>query len=56
MAWQIVFGMDYLAGEAAEQHVMLRNTLLSHFHAYKEALIVVEEFDKVGMISPSPHS
>eukprot|EP00873_Tetraselmis_striata_P004412 jgi/Tetstr1/424676/TSEL_015198.t1 len=47
-AYKIVFGMDFLAGEAAEQHIMLRHTLLNHFHAYKEALVVVEEFDKAS--------
>lgn len=39
--------MDYVASERAEQQGLLRSALLDHVRRTPEALIVVEEYDKL---------
>ena len=46
-ARQVLYGMDYLAGERERQLAALRGALLGHLGAHPEALIVVEEYDKL---------
>lgn len=44
---QVLYGMDYIASEREQQHALLRASLLEHCSHYPEALIVVEEYDKL---------
>ena len=39
--------MDYLRSERAQQHALLRAALLEHISTHPEALIVIEEYDKL---------
>lgn len=39
--------MDYIASEREEQQGLLRSSLLEHVRRAPEALIVVEEYDKL---------
>lgn len=44
---QVMYGMDYVASERAEQQGLLRSALIDHVRRTPEALIVVEEYDKL---------
>jgi hypothetical protein len=44
---QVLYGMDYIRSERAEQHSLLRAALMDHIDNYPEALIVIEEYDKL---------
>ena len=39
--------MDYISSEREEQHALLRAALIEHVRSYPEALLVVEEYDKL---------
>ena len=39
--------MDYLRSEREEQHALLRAALIDHISHHPEALIVIEEYDKL---------
>lgn len=39
--------MDYLRSERAQQHALLRAALMEHVRSHPEALIVIEEYDKL---------
>ena len=44
---QVLYGMDYLRSEREQQHALLRAALMEHISAHPEALIVIEEYDKL---------
>ena len=44
---QVLYGMDYVAGERGRQLALLRGALLGHLGGHPEALVVVEEYDKL---------
>lgn len=44
---QVLYGMDYIRSERAEQHSLLRAALMEHIGNHPEALIVIEEYDKL---------
>ncbi len=44
---QVLYGMDYISSEKEQQLALLRASLLEHCSQYPEALIVVEEYDKL---------
>ncbi len=49
-AWasvQVLYGMDYLRSERQQQHALLRAALMEHVRSHPEALIVIEEYDKL---------
>jgi len=39
--------MDYIRSEREEQHALLRAALMEHISNHPEALIVIEEYDKL---------
>ena len=39
--------MDYISSEREEQHALLRAALIEHVRSYPEALLVIEEYDKL---------
>ena len=39
--------MDYISSEREEQHALLRAALIEHARNYPEALLVIEEYDKL---------
>lgn len=39
--------MDYIRSEREEQHALLRAALMEHISHHPEALIVIEEYDKL---------
>jgi DNA polymerase III delta prime subunit len=45
--YKVMYGMDYLASEAEGRLAALRRELLDHVRSHPEALIVVEEYDKL---------
>ncbi|KAL6766902.1 hypothetical protein ACKKBG_A37835 [Auxenochlorella protothecoides x Auxenochlorella symbiontica] len=45
--YKVMYGMDYVASERAEQQGLLRSALIDHVRRTPEALIVVEEYDKL---------
>ena len=45
--YRVVFGIDYLASERESQARSLRSALAAHLRWYPQALVVVEEYDKV---------
>lgn len=45
-AWQVVYGMDFIAEERTAQHRLLRASLLDHLSSVRRALVVIEEYDK----------
>ena len=44
---QVLYGMDYTASERAAQHGLLRAAVLEHLSRHPDALLVVEEYDKL---------
>ena len=44
---KVLYGMDYLRSEREEQHALLRAALMDHISHHPEALIVIEEYDKL---------
>ena len=44
---QVLQGLDYISTERDQQHRYLKKTILDHFRAYEEALLVIEEYDKL---------
>ncbi|BDA43300.1 probable chaperone protein ClpB [Coccomyxa sp. Obi] len=45
--YKVLYGMDYISSEKEQQLALLRASLLEHCSQYPEALIVVEEYDKL---------
>ena len=45
--YKVLFGMDYLADEEAQQAAFLRGQLVQHLRRHPQALVVVEEYDKL---------
>ncbi|GBF93149.1 hypothetical protein Rsub_05880 [Raphidocelis subcapitata] len=45
--YKVFYGMDYLVSERAPRLSALRDALLAHLRAFPEALLVVEEYDKL---------
>lgn len=46
-AYRVVFGADYTAQEREVQLVALRNALTGHLSRHPQALVVIEEYDKM---------
>lgn len=44
---QVLQGMDHINAEREQQHWYLRKAILDHFHQHAEALLVIEEYDKL---------
>lgn len=44
---QVLYGMDYISSEREEQHALLRAALMEHVRSHPEALLVIEEYDKL---------
>jgi hypothetical protein len=44
---QVLYGMDYVAGERRAQQGALRAAVLAHLSRHPDALLVVEEYDKL---------
>ena len=44
---QVLYGMDYISSEREEQHALLRAALIEHVRNSPEALLVIEEYDKL---------
>ena len=44
---QVLYGMDYISSEREVQHALLRAALIEHVRSYPEALLVIEEYDKL---------
>ena len=45
--YKVLFGMDYLADEEAQQAAFLQGQLVQHLRRHPQALVVVEEYDKL---------
>lgn len=45
--YKVLYGMDYTSDDRAAQHAALQAALLDHVRAAPEALLVVEEYDKL---------
>lgn len=45
---QVVYGLDYFVSEAAERLERLKGEVVSHLAAAPDALLVVEEYDKLS--------
>lgn len=45
--YKVLYGMDYVSAERAEQHAYLRAALLDHLKQVGNALLVIEEYDKL---------
>lgn len=39
--------MDHINAEREQQHRYLRKSILDHLHQHPEALLVIEEYDKL---------
>ena len=44
---QVLYGMDYVSAERERQHAFLRAAVLEHLARAPQALVVVEEYDKL---------
>ena len=47
-AYKVIFGVDYVATEHETQARLLRDALLTHLARFPNAVVVVEEYDKLG--------
>ena len=46
--YKVVFGMDYTAADRAAQSDLLVRELLDHLRRHADAVVVIEEYDKLG--------
>eukprot|EP00740_Mantoniella_antarctica_P023277 CAMPEP_0198679992 /NCGR_PEP_ID=MMETSP1468-20131203/3812_1 /TAXON_ID=1461545 /ORGANISM="Mantoniella sp, Strain CCMP1436" /LENGTH=121 /DNA_ID=CAMNT_0044419481 /DNA_START=303 /DNA_END=668 /DNA_ORIENTATION=+ len=46
--YKIIFGTDYTVAEQEEQGRMLRDAIIDHLRVFPEAVVVIEEYDKMG--------
>ena len=47
-AYKVIFGVDYVTNEQETQARLLRDALLTHLARFPNAVVVVEEYDKLG--------
>ena len=45
---QVVYGLDFVAADRAAQHAALQQAILDHVQRYPQALLVIEEYDKMS--------
>lgn len=46
--YKIIFGTDYVVTEQEAQGRMLRDAIIDHLRVFPEAVVVIEEYDKMG--------
>ena len=46
--YKVIFGTDYVTSEQEAQGRMLRDAVLEHLRVFPEAVVVIEEYDKMG--------
>ena len=45
---QVLYGLDFTVEQEAQQRALLQQAILDHVGAHPEALLVVEEYDKLS--------